>query len=179
MGKAWLHMQRRHLAAVGAAFTALALLASPAIADATSAPAPHGTTTESVQKLHAEALSNTLSKTHGTLKYCAAYKMACDLQVLTTSPGSKSILTTNLPSGIGAGDLQSAYKLKNAKSANGTITIIDAAAFPPKDLEATLAMYRSTYGLPPCTLASGCLTVENRFGGRAAEGEDRLPEGGG
>ena len=118
-----------------------------------------------MQKLHAEALSNTLSKTHGTLKYCAAYKMACDLQVLTTSPGSKSILTTNLPSGIGAGDLESAYKLKNAKSADGTITIIDAAAFPPKDLAATLAMYRSTYGLPPCTIASGCLTVENRFGG--------------
>lgn len=157
-------MQRRHLAVTGAAITALALLATPALAVASNAPAAHGYQPESVAQLHAEALSNTLGNTHGTLDYCKSLNLACNAQVLTVSKGSNQILTTALPSGIGAGDLQQAYSLTKAKSAGGTITIIDAAAFPPADLEATLAMYRSTYGLPPCTVKSGCLTVMNRFG---------------
>ena len=75
-------------------------------------------------------------------------------------------MKTQLPAGIGAGDLEQAYALKKAPSADGTIVIIDAGAFPAKDLEATLAMYRSTYGLPACTVKSGCLSVYNRFGGK-------------
>jgi subtilase family serine protease len=119
---------------------------------------------ETAQQLRTEALSNTLLHNHGTLNYCASYHLACDMQILTTAKGSRTILSTDLPSGIGAGDLEQAYGLTHAKSANGTITIIDAAAFPPADLEASLAMYRSTSGLPACTVKSGCLTVLDRFG---------------
>ena len=159
-------MRTRNWAVLGAAATALALIASPALASASSAQRPQGHHPETTQQLLSEARNNTLGKTHGTLDYCRSKNIACDLQVLTTKPGSRTIVTTGKPAGIGADDLQQAYALTKAKSANGTITIIDAGAFPPADLESTLAQYRKAYGLPPCTLKSGCLTVKNRFGKR-------------
>jgi subtilase family serine protease len=157
-------MQQKKWAALAAALSALALITAPTVANATSGTQSKAQQSETARQIYAEAIHNTAAQKHGTLDYCAALKLACHAQVLTTAPGSKQILTTDLPAGIGAGDLQQAYSLTDAPSADGTITIIDAAAFPPKDLEATLAMYRSTYGLPPCTLKSGCLTVKNRFG---------------
>jgi len=63
------------------------------------------------------------------------------------------------PSGFGPADLASAYKLNPAITSTATIAIVDA--FHYANAESDLATYRSTFGLPPCTVASGCLTIFN------------------
>lgn len=63
-------------------------------------------------------------------------------------------------------DLQSAYATTAAAAANGagkTVAIVDAYNDP--NVAADLAVYRSEFGLPACTTASGCLRVVNQSGG--------------
>jgi hypothetical protein len=74
------------------------------------------------------------------------------------------------PSGYGPADLRSAYRFSLTGSATSVIAIVDAYGYP--GAEADLATYRSQYGLPPCTVASGCLTVVNQRGGTTAPSFD-------
>ncbi len=70
------------------------------------------------------------------------------------------------PSGYGPSQLQSAYKLTSASGSAGsgvTVAIVDAYNDP--NAESDLAVYRSQYGLPACTKASGCFTQVNQTGG--------------
>lgn len=68
-----------------------------------------------------------------------------------------------VPKGFGPADLASAYKFPaDAGSQAFTIAIVDAYGYP--GAEADLAVYRAQYGLPPCTIASGCLAVYNQSG---------------
>lgn len=67
------------------------------------------------------------------------------------------------PSGYGPADLRSAYAVTASGSAGTTVAIVDAYGYP--NAAADLAVYRSQYGLPACTTASGCLTVVNQTGG--------------
>jgi len=60
-------------------------------------------------------------------------------------------------------DVQAAYNLKGLKSGGRTVAIIDAYGY--SGLEADLAVYRDTYGLPPCTTKNGCLTIMDQNGG--------------
>jgi subtilase family serine protease len=74
-------------------------------------------------------------------------------------------LAAAAPSGYGPADLQSAYALAAAAASNGgnqTVAIVDA--FDDKTAEADLGVYRSTYGLPPCTTANGCFKKVNQNG---------------
>jgi len=64
-----------------------------------------------------------------------------------------------VPSGFGPADLAAAYHLNPAITSTATIAIVDAFDYP--NAESDLATYRSTFGLPPCTVASGCLTIFN------------------
>jgi subtilase family serine protease len=66
------------------------------------------------------------------------------------------------PSGFGPADLASAYKLDTSRNPGATIAIVDAFGYP--NAESDLASYRSQFGLPPCTIASGCLTIVNQNG---------------
>ncbi|MYQ95605.1 peptidase S8 [Streptomyces sp. SID4946] len=69
------------------------------------------------------------------------------------------------PSGYGPSDLQSAYGLTSAATSKGageTIAIVDAYNDP--NAEADLAKYRSYYGLPACTKASGCFKQVSQTG---------------
>jgi len=66
------------------------------------------------------------------------------------------------PSGFGPADLASAYKLNASITSTATIAIVDA--FHYANAESDLATYRSTFGLPPCTVASGCLKIVNQNG---------------
>ncbi|MGW2491179.1 S53 family peptidase [Streptomyces sp. NPDC001606] len=69
------------------------------------------------------------------------------------------------PTGYGPSDLQDAYGLTDAASANGsgeTIAIVDAYDDP--NAEADLAKYRSSYGLSSCTTANGCFTKVGQTG---------------
>ena len=80
--------------------------------------------------------------------------------------GSGQPLATSGPTGYGPADLQTAYALAAASTANGagqTIAIVDA--YDDGNAESDLAVYRSTYGLPPCTTANGCFRKVNQTGG--------------
>lgn len=68
------------------------------------------------------------------------------------------------PAGYSPADLQSAYALPSAVAGVGqTIAVVDAYDDP--NAEADLAVYRSTFGLPLCTTASGCFRKVNEHGG--------------
>ena len=67
--------------------------------------------------------------------------------------------------GYGPSQLQSAYNLATASAADGTgqtVALVDAYDYP--SAEADLAVYRSQYGLPPCTTANGCFEKVNESG---------------
>ncbi len=66
------------------------------------------------------------------------------------------------PAGYGPSSLISAYKLSTSGGAGQTVAIVDAYNYPTA--AADLATYRSQYGLPACTTASGCFKVVNQNG---------------
>jgi len=73
-------------------------------------------------------------------------------------------LTPSAPGGYGPSDLQSAYKLPSATAGSGqTVAIVDA--FNDPKAESDLGVYRSTFGLSPCTTANGCFRKVNQSGG--------------
>ncbi|MEW1862582.1 carboxypeptidase regulatory-like domain-containing protein [Streptomyces sp. NPDC088194] len=67
------------------------------------------------------------------------------------------------PAGFGAGDLQSAYALPADGGAGQTVAIVDAYDDP--NAAADLAVYRDQFGLPACTVDSGCFTKVSQRGG--------------
>lgn len=67
------------------------------------------------------------------------------------------------PAGYGPGQLQTAYGITAASSTTTTVAIVDAYDNP--NLANDLATYRSTYGLPACTSATGCFRKVNQNGG--------------
>lgn len=73
-------------------------------------------------------------------------------------PGPRG-LPAGTPAGELAGlhpaDLQDAYDLPSSTAGAGQVIGIAVAYDNPK-LEADLAVYRTTFGLPPCTSANGC-----------------------
>lgn len=78
--------------------------------------------------------------------------------VAATTPNSAN----RHPAGYGPADLRAAYQLPKAGGAGQTVAIVDAYNDPTA--EADLAVYRSTYGLLPCTTASGCFRKVNQKG---------------
>jgi subtilase family serine protease len=69
---------------------------------------------------------------------------------------------SELPSGIGANDLASAYRIPKITDANTLIGI--AIAYDAPNLEVDLNVYRAQYGLPPCTTENGCFRKVNQNG---------------
>ncbi len=61
-----------------------------------------------------------------------------------------------------------AFRPQWAAQRDATVAIVDAYGYP--NAASDLAVYRSTMNLPPCTTASGCLTIINQTGG------SRLPK---
>jgi subtilase family serine protease len=87
--------------------------------------------------------------------------MRCFAQVRT------DIKTQNVddaapPQGLGAVDLRNAYNLPTSGGKGRTVAIVDANHYP--NAEADLAVYRSQYGLAPCTTANGCFKQLNETG---------------
>jgi subtilase family serine protease len=66
-------------------------------------------------------------------------------------------------SGKTPADIQSAYGLSGLSAQGRTVAIVDAYGYP--NAERDLAAYRSTFHLPACTVASGCLTIVDQNGG--------------
>jgi len=72
--------------------------------------------------------------------------------------------------GYGPADIASAYQLDQTLGAGQTIAIVDAYDNP--NAEKDLAVYRDTWGLPPCTTASGCFRkVDQRGGSTSPRGD--------
>jgi len=59
-------------------------------------------------------------------------------------------------------DLQSAYSLPTSSGVGQTIALV--LWFDDPNAESDLAVYRSTFGLPPCTTANGCFRKVNESG---------------
>ncbi|HEX4723547.1 MAG TPA: peptidase S8 [Pseudonocardiaceae bacterium] len=76
--------------------------------------------------------------------------------------GAHPLTANGLPSGYGPADLASAYDLPSTGGAGQTVAIVDAG--DDAGAEADLAVYRATYGLPPCTTANGCFRKIDQTG---------------
>jgi subtilase family serine protease len=108
------------------------------------------------------ATSSPAGLAHRATKVCATTPdgAACHSWVRT------EVTPLAAPAGYGPADLQSAYNLAAAAASRGggqTIAIVDA--FDDPTAEADLAVYRSTFGLPPCTTANGCFRKVDQNGG--------------
>ncbi|HEX3783173.1 MAG TPA: hypothetical protein VHX38_26195 [Pseudonocardiaceae bacterium] len=163
------------------AFVAAAAFVLPTIGAAQAAPssahlAPNTAAAQTAQ-LRQEVRTGTLLRDHGVHRACAQ----CDAYVVTTAKGSSRPLAAAQPAGYGPSDLTGAYNISGSSTSTGTIAIIDAGV--DANLESDLGTYRSTYGLPACTTANGCLTLENytggaqpapQSGGSGAEAEEQI-----
>jgi hypothetical protein len=93
----------------------------------------------------------------------------CDARVRTdpaatgrSSSANAGVSAASVPAGFGPADLQAAYHAPPG-GAGQTVAIVDANDDP--NAESDLAMYRSTFGLPPCTTANGCFRKVGQTGG--------------
>jgi len=96
---------------------------------------------------------------------CTTGPIRCHAQIRTFGPERRIAPHAAAPIGLGPPDLQAAYAINPARiatTAKPTIAIVDAYGYPK--LEADLAVYRQQYGLPPCTIANGCLKIVNQQG---------------
>jgi hypothetical protein len=95
---------------------------------------------------------------------------ACAALTLSgTSGGSGPLATT--PAGFGPSDLQAAYGLQSASAGTRqTVAVVDAYDDP--NAESDLGIYRSQYGLAPCTSADGCFKKIDENGGTSYPAPD-------
>src|SRR5689334_21709963 len=129
---------RRLATAAAAAVTVVAGVAAPA--GAAPAPGPHSRHVCATAPVGAAACAAIVrTDAHGTPMAAAA------------------------PSGYGPSDLRSAYNLPATGGGGRTVAIVDAYNDPTA--ESDLAVYRSQYGLPPCTTGNGCFAKVNQNGG--------------
>ena len=80
-----------------------------------------------------------------------------------TVDGAGNPFATAIPSGYLPADLRAAYNITSSGSSTVTIAIVDAYDDP--NAESDLAVYRSQFGLPPCTSANGCFRKVDQNGG--------------
>jgi hypothetical protein len=123
-------------------------------------------TADTVTSLQEQVRSGTLDTSHGRVKTCGW----CMSWMVAAAPGAERALATDNPVGWGADDLAAALHLPAqdaGQEGRGTVAVITGGAYPTE--EADLAAYRAQYGLPPCTVASGCLTITDLNGGPPPE----------
>ncbi|HEY8086295.1 MAG TPA: hypothetical protein VIF09_00570, partial [Polyangiaceae bacterium] len=105
-----------------------------------------------------------LTKTPDTLSVAVCGPAApgyaqCQAIVVTEADG-RTARSTSTPSGYSPAQLTAAYNIP--AGFGGTVAIVDAYDNP--NAESDLAVYRSTFGLPPCTTANGCFKKVNQNG---------------
>jgi hypothetical protein len=86
----------------------------------------------------------------------AGARFRCKAHIRTDSTNHIKPFAT--PSGLGPADLAAAYNLDATKQPSVTVAIVDAFNYP--NAESDLATYRSQFGLPPCTTANGCFSID-------------------
>src|SRR5262245_32481573 len=93
--------------------------------------------------------------------FAAPGEARCHAYVRVDADGNPAPAAT--PSGFGPSDLRSAYNISGSGSSSTTIAIVDAYGY--SRAESDLAVYRSQFGLPPCTTANGCFRKVDQNGG--------------
>ncbi|MFJ1605500.1 hypothetical protein ACIOHS_19330 [Streptomyces sp. NPDC088253] len=81
--------------------------------------------------------------------------MSCFVLAHNDVRQAKGLQPLAAPAGLSPADLQSAYDLPSGTAGSGaTPALVDAYDAP--NAEADPAVYRSQFGLPPCTTDNGC-----------------------
>jgi subtilase family serine protease len=86
----------------------------------------------------------------------------CFAQYLVAKDAKGAAISAKAISGLTPANVQSAYVL-TGRTTTKTVAIVDAYGYPRA--AADLATYRTQWGLPACTVASGCLKIVNQTGG--------------
>jgi hypothetical protein len=138
----------------------LAVVSLPMSGQATTSPPPTGPRLSAAQArtMHTKITTGTAASSTRPVDFCRAHKLRCNAQVLAKA-GTSTPMSSFTPFGLGATDLQSAYRLRGTSGKTGTIAIVDAGAYPT--IESDLNVYRRQYGLPQCLRSTGCLTVRS------------------
>jgi subtilase family serine protease len=117
----------------------------------------------------AAAAPTTVAAGKHVAKVCATsttpHSASCHALKLVDDKGVTPTSTTPPATGLTPAGLQSAYKLAGLSANGRTVAIVDAYGYP--NLERDLGVYRSQFGLPPCTVANGCLRIIDQNGGTA------------
>lgn len=90
-------------------------------------------------------------------------QVRCHALVVAGADGKVARQAQPLADAFTPADIQRAYNLTGLSSGGRTVAIVAAYGYP--NLESDLATFRTTFGLPPCTTADGCLTVLDQNGG--------------
>ncbi|UWE07749.1 S53 family peptidase [Actinacidiphila bryophytorum] len=129
---------------------AAALVLLPAV-PATAAPAPVRAVCDSADPGDVHCLAQVRTDVHAGLG--------------VRGPDARSAALAELPPGYGPSELRAAYHLPAEGGTGQTIAVVEAGDDP--QAEADLAVYRTTFGLPPCTTANGCFRKANQRGDAA------------
>ncbi len=160
---------------IPAAVAGLALVAAPITTNAASASPPTATVTAAAADTAASNDVVNVCPAPTTLTAGCFAQMRTDVhggfgvrgpaaRTAANAAGTATAASTatTLPAGYGPADLQSAYNLPTTGGSGQTVAVVDAGDDPLA--EADLAVYRTTYGLPPCTTANGCFTKADQGG---------------
>jgi hypothetical protein len=79
------------------------------------------------------------------------------------------------PEGLTAKQIEAAYRLPVSRNPHQSVAVVEAYHTP--HLASWLRIYRSYFGLPPCTVRSGCLRVVNQRGSPAPLPSSAVPYG--
>jgi subtilase family serine protease len=107
---------------------------------------------------------------HAEKAVCTAHAAGtayCHAHVVTQTDGTTPLATISYVNGYGPADLAAAYKWADPTGSTWfgtgpTVAIVDAYDNP--NAYSDLTAYRSQFGLPPCTTASGCFRKVNQNG---------------
>jgi subtilase family serine protease len=133
-----------------------------------STPAQAAVATTAGPTLASTTTAATAATNVQTQRSCARpaskHTMTCFALRRTDIPmvSANAISPNATPSGLGPANLDSAYKLGTTGGSGVTVAIVDA--FNDPNAASDLAVYRSQFGLPACTTASGCLRIVNQNG---------------
>ncbi len=161
--------QRRwaRLAAVVAAVTAVTgtgVAATPSLAASSDDPtltAPAVVRSACAVAAPGRARCLAQGRVDATARAAARTATSSTRRALAAGRGPSLATAVALPPGLGAPALRQAYALP-ATTSTATVAVVIAGDVP--NAEADLAVYRSTFGLPPCTAAGGCFRKVNQAG---------------
>lgn len=100
---------------------------------------------------------------HACTTHPKAGEVTCFALAVANASGKRVVSDAPIPAAFTPDDIQAAYNLTGLKSKGRIVAVVDAYGY--SGLEADLKVYRSTYGLPPCTVKNGCLMIRDERGG--------------